>query len=55
MAYQKLQTREALNVIPSDSVRIPDPNTVVIIETATGTSTGIGDFSSLNKLVDVGT
>lgn len=55
MAYQKLQTREALNVIPSDSVRIPDPNTVVIIDTATGTSTGVGDFSSLNKLTDVGT
>ena len=29
MAYQKLQSREALLVIPDNTVRIPDPNTAI--------------------------
>ena len=55
MAYQKLQARQALAVIPSDTVRIPDPNTVVVLDTATGATVGLGDFSVLNTLTDVGT
>lgn len=45
MAYQKLQSREALRVIPSDTVRIPDPSSVVIIDTATGAPEGKANFA----------
>jgi len=55
MAYQKLQSREALRVIPSDTVRIPDPSSVVIIDTATGAPEGKANFATLNTLTDVGT
>tara|TARA_R110001632_G_scaffold63737_1_gene152041 strand:+ start:118 stop:639 length:522 start_codon:yes stop_codon:yes gene_type:complete len=55
MAYQKLQALQALSVIPSDTVRIPDPSTVVVLDTATGATVGLGDFSVLNTLTDVGT
>jgi hypothetical protein len=55
MAYQKLQTREALAVITSDDVRIPDPNTVVVLDTATGATVGAAAFNVANTLTDVGT
>ena len=55
MAYQKLQTREALAVITSDDVRIPDPNTVVVLDTATGAIVGAAAFNVANTLTDVGT
>ena len=55
MAYQKLQSREALNVIPSDTVRIPDPSSVVVIDPSKGSTVGVADFSVLNTLTDVGT
>ena len=55
MAYQKLQALQALSVIPSDTVRIPDPSTVVVLDTATGATVGLGDFSVLNTLTEVGT
>tara|TARA_R110000787_G_scaffold59744_1_gene135402 strand:- start:343 stop:867 length:525 start_codon:yes stop_codon:yes gene_type:complete len=55
MAYQKLQARQALQVITSDTVRIPDPNTVVVLDTVTGATIGTGDLSVLNTLTDVGT
>jgi hypothetical protein len=47
MAYQKLQVSDALAVIPSNSVAIPDPSTKVL--------QGIADFSVANTLTDVGT
>jgi hypothetical protein len=47
MAYQKLQVSQALAVIPSDTVYIPDPSTQVL--------TGTADFSVANTLTDVGT
>ena len=47
MAYQKLQVSEALAVIPSNSVAIPDPSTKVL--------SGQADFSVANTLTDVGT
>ena len=46
MAYQKLQVSQALPVIISDTVHIPDPSTEVL--------TGTADFTGGN-LVDVGT
>ena len=54
MAYQKLQTREALAVITSDDVRIPDPNTVVVFGDK-GSSIGIAAFNVASTLTDVGT
>jgi hypothetical protein len=47
MAYQKLQVSEALAVIPSNQVAIPDPSTQVL--------SGIADFSVASTLTDVGT
>lgn len=54
MAYQKLQVSEALQVIKG-KVRIPDPTSVVCLDTATGATKAIGDFSAANTLTDVGT
>jgi len=50
MAYQKLQSREALVVIPHDSVRIPDPTTVVVLDLATRSQTSVGNFGSTTLL-----
>jgi hypothetical protein len=44
MASQKLQVERALNVIPSDTVNIPSPESLIIDSSATATTT--------NKLVD---
>lgn len=46
MAYQKLQVSEALSVITSDDVRIPDPSTVVVLDTATGQTVGTAAFTA---------
>ena len=46
MAYQKLQVSDALAVIPSNVVRIPDPSTAIF--------TGKGDFTVTNKVTDNG-
>ena len=46
MPYQKLQVSQALPVIVSDTVHIPDPTTEVL--------TGTADFTG-STLVDVGT
>ena len=54
MAYQKLQVSEAFPVI-AGPVKIPDPNTVVVLDTLTGSTIGSADFSVLNILTDVGT
>ena len=54
MAYQKLQSREALTVIPNDQVRIPDPSSIVVLDTATGATVGVASISS-TTLTDVGT
>jgi hypothetical protein len=40
MAYQKLQVSRALQVIPSDTVNIPDPASEYISSTSTGASAG---------------
>ena len=45
MAYQKLQVSDALAVIPSNVVAIPDPSTRIF--------TGVADFSVANTLTDV--
>jgi len=47
MAYQRLQVNNAIDVIPSDTVGIPDPATLVLTKTPTnmsvaGTVTGTG-------------
>ena len=47
MAYQKLQVSDALAVIPSNVVAIPDPSTRIF--------TVVADFSVANTLTDVGT
>tara|TARA_R110000765_G_scaffold389838_1_gene482457 strand:+ start:751 stop:1236 length:486 start_codon:yes stop_codon:yes gene_type:complete len=47
MAYQKLQVSNGLAVIPSATVRIPNPDTQVL--------TGVADFSVAGTLTDVGT
>lgn len=47
MSYQKLQTRQALAIIPSNVVEIPDPSTLVL--------SGTADFSTAGTLTDVGT
>ena len=54
MAYQKLQVSSALKVIPG-FVKIPDPSTVVVLDTATDQTLGTGNFAILNKLTAVGT
>jgi len=54
MAYQKLQSRQALAVITSDDVRIPDPNTVVVFGNK-GTTIGVAAFNVASTLTDVGT
>ena len=42
MAYQKLQSREALEVIQSDTVKIPDPSSVVnVIDGTTAATDGV--------------
>ena len=46
MAYQKLQSREALAVIPNDQVRIPDPSSVVVLDTATGATVSTANVAS---------
>jgi hypothetical protein len=62
MAYQKLQVSEGLVVIPSATVRIPDPSTVVVLDpitvlnpTATGATEGSASFTTLNTLTATGT
>ena len=55
MTYIKSCSREALAVITSDDVRIPDPNTVVVLDTATGATVGVAAFNVANTLTDVGT
>jgi hypothetical protein len=47
MAYQKLQVSQALEVITSNAVSIPDPSTEIF--------RGIADFSVADTLTDVGT
>ena len=47
MAYQKLQAGQALAVIPSDTIFIPEPSVQVL--------TGTADFSVAGTLTDVGT
>jgi hypothetical protein len=44
MANQKLQVERALNVIPSDTVNIPSPESLIVNSTVTATTA--------NKLVD---
>ena len=60
MAYQKLQSREALAVIPNDQVRIPDPSSIVSLDpirvvggvvTGTGATVSTGNFGS-TTLID---
>lgn len=42
MAYQKLQSREALTVIPDNSIPIPDPSTAVnLISTTVAATDGV--------------
>lgn len=50
MAYQKLQSRNALAIIKSDTVLIPDPNTIVVLKTATGAVSLQGNFGTVNTL-----
>ena len=46
MAYQKLQAREALAVIPDANVPIPDPNTAInLISTTIAATDGVTSFS----------
>ena len=45
MAYQKLQVSNGLGVIPSDTVRIPNPDTLVVSGTD-GNASVAGTFSS---------
>lgn len=57
MAYQKLQASRAIAVIPSDTVDIPNPATLAISSTTTGTAAGklidsAGDF--INRGVRIG-
>ncbi len=57
MAYQKLQASRALEVIPSDTVDIPNPAMLAISSTTTGAAAGklidsAGDF--INKRVKIG-
>lgn len=54
MAYQKLQVSNSLDVIPSDSVDIPDPNTEVPIpqHELIHTGTGSGIAGAVFYLVD---
>lgn len=47
MAYQKLQAGQALAVIPSDTILIPEPSVQVL--------TGTANFSVAGILTDVGT
>ena len=44
MAYQKLQASTALEVIPSDTVEIPKPSSLMVSSTTTG--------AAANKLID---
>jgi len=55
MAYQKLQVSDGLAVIISDTVNIPDPSTIVILDRATGQEELIGAFNVAGTLTDVGT
>ena len=57
MAYQKLQAYRALKVLPSDTVDIPNPATLAISSTTTGTAAlklidSAGDF--INKGIKIG-
>jgi len=54
MANQTLQVSEGLEVIPSATVRIPNPGEVVILDIATGASVGVAAFTA-GTLTDVGT
>lgn len=54
MAYQKLQVSDGLNVIPSATVRIPDPSSVVILAPSSGDSKGSGAFDVAGRLTDTG-
>lgn len=51
MAYQKLQSREALEVIPNDQVRIPDPSSVVNLDPNRDITVSTGNFGS-TTLID---
>jgi len=56
MAYQKLQVSQGLNVIPSDTVDIPEPDSIVVpTATPSGPTIGVADFSVAGSLTDVGT
>lgn len=57
MAYQKLQASTALEVVPSDTVNIPNPAMLAIDSTSTGAAAlklidASGDF--INKRVNIG-
>ena len=54
MAYQKLQVSDGLAVITSADVNIPDPSTVVVLDTATGATVGVAAFTA-STLTDAGT
>ena len=47
MAYQRLQVSNSVDVIPSDTVPIPDPATFVL--------TGVASMSAAGTLTDIGT
>lgn len=47
MAYQKLQVSDGLDVIPSNTVPIPDPTTTIVLDaTTTGATVGDGNFAT---------
>ncbi len=47
MAYQKLQVGKGLKVIPSNTVNIPNPDTLIL--------SGVADFTVAGTLTDSGT
>jgi hypothetical protein len=53
MAYQKLQVSEGLSVIPSATVRIPDPSSIVVLDSTTGSTVGVGAFDVAGTLTAV--
>ncbi len=49
MAYQKLQVSRGTEVIPSDTIDIPNPS---LDEVASGSITTTGDIGNLDRLTD---
>lgn len=49
MAYQKLNYAQSLQVIKSDTVRIPDPNSLIVAY-----ANETGDFTTVNQVYVVG-